>query len=82
MIITSLIQKLKNTLHSDLVNINNSYSKKDKFKYYFSKNIINQLLKLICTLLLKKEGLRHGTHKPVKISNKTIEKGKFLITRL
>ena len=26
----------------------------------------------------KKEGLTHGAHKPVKISNQTIEKGKVL----
>ena len=71
--------KIKNTLHSDLVNIKNSYSKKDKFKYYFSKNIINQLLRLTDALYYsKKEGLTHGTHKPVKISNKTTEKGKIL----
>ena len=71
--------KIKNTLHSDLVNINNSYSKKDKIKYYFSKNIINQLLRLTDALYYsKKEGLRHGTHKPVKISNKIVEKGKIL----
>ena len=71
--------KIKNTLHSDLVNIKNSYSKKDKFKYYFSENIINQLLRLIDALYYsKKEGLTHGAHKPVKISNKTIEKGKIL----
>ena len=71
--------KIKNTLNSDLVNIKNNYSKKNKFKYYFSKNIISQLLGLADAFYYsKKEGLTHGAHKPVKISNQTIEKGKVL----
>ena len=71
--------KMKNTLHADLVNIKNSYSKKNKFKYYFSKNIIYQLLGLTDAFYYsKKEGLTHGTHKPVKVSSKTVEKGNIL----
>ena len=30
------------------------------------------------SIYLYKEGLTHGAHKPVKISNQTIEKGKVL----
>ena len=71
--------KIKNTLKSDLVNVKNNNSKKNKFKYYFSKNIIYQLLGLADAFYYsKKEGLTHGAHKPVKISNQTIEKGKVL----
>ena len=69
----------KNTLHSDLVNVKNSHSKKDKFKYYFYNNVIHQLLGIIDSFYYSsKVGLTHGTHKPVKTSNRTIEKGKVL----
>ena len=69
--------KIKNAINSDLVNIKNSHKKENKFKYYFSKNIIYQLLGLADAFYYsKKEGLTHGAHKPVKISNKTINKGK------
>ena len=71
--------KIKNTLKSDLVNIKNNNSKKNKCNYYFSKNIIYQLLGLADAFYYsKKEGLTHGAHKPVKISNQTIEEGKVL----
>tara|TARA_B100000989_G_scaffold297420_1_gene283150 strand:+ start:7187 stop:8509 length:1323 start_codon:yes stop_codon:yes gene_type:complete len=73
-----LNSKIKRTPQSDLVNIKTGYSKMDKFQYYFSKNIIYQLIGLLDAFYYsKKEGLTHGAHKPVTISNKNIEKGKI-----